>query len=362
MGINRLANNVRMKKLLMGSVMLAALGLFVISLPSPTTALQFGLPAFPTPPTITIGDIHGRFAAQLDTMRGQICRNFPNFCPPAPPPPVDICPNVPGNQTSGPCADVECTEDGGTWNGNSCVMPPSPEPILIFSATPGVIDEGDSSLLAWNSEHTDSCTASDGWSGEKLLSGNESVEPTITTIYTLTCGGEGGEIAASTTVTVTPAPPEGHVVINEIMYDPSGGDTGHEWIEIRNGTSQSFDLLNWKFFENNSNHGLTLIAGSATLLAGDFAIIADNATTFLTDWPSFSGTLFDSAFSLSNTAGEMIALKNPALEIIDALTYATTTGANGDGNSLHRTEGGNWIAALPTPGAENAPDASPNSL
>lgn len=39
-------------------------------------------------------------------------------------PPPDVCPNVPGNQTSGPCADLQCTEQGGTWNGNSCVMPP----------------------------------------------------------------------------------------------------------------------------------------------------------------------------------------------------------------------------------------------
>lgn len=41
-------------------------------------------------------------------------------------PPVDVCPNVPGNQTSGPCADAQCVTNGGTWDGDSCDLPPIP--------------------------------------------------------------------------------------------------------------------------------------------------------------------------------------------------------------------------------------------
>jgi len=58
---------------------------------------------------------------------------LPDFCtppePPPPPPPIDVCPNVPGNQESGPCADEECVADGGTWNGESCDVPPPEETI-----------------------------------------------------------------------------------------------------------------------------------------------------------------------------------------------------------------------------------------
>ncbi len=36
---------------------------------------------------------------------------------------TDICPNVPGTQTSSPCADETCVNGGGTWNGSSCILP-----------------------------------------------------------------------------------------------------------------------------------------------------------------------------------------------------------------------------------------------
>lgn len=53
----------------------------------------------------------------------------PSSEPPPPPadstgsPQADVCPNVPGDQASGPCADVECSTSGGTWNSDSCLFP-----------------------------------------------------------------------------------------------------------------------------------------------------------------------------------------------------------------------------------------------
>lgn len=63
-----------------------------------------------------------------------LCERFPALsrlpsCRITPPPPSsDACPNVPGTQTSAPCADDQCRQQGGTWNGTSCVMPPVPPP------------------------------------------------------------------------------------------------------------------------------------------------------------------------------------------------------------------------------------------
>ena len=42
--------------------------------------------------------------------------------------PTDVCPNVTGVQESGPCADTVCTQNGGTWDGTSCIVPPPPPP------------------------------------------------------------------------------------------------------------------------------------------------------------------------------------------------------------------------------------------
>ena len=96
--------------------------------------------------------------------------------PPPPPPPVDECPNVPGTQAEGPCADEECVEDGGTWDGDSCEFPEPEEPTLDFSATPPTIQQGASSTLEWDSDNADTCTASDGWSGTKSLDGSQIVD------------------------------------------------------------------------------------------------------------------------------------------------------------------------------------------
>ena len=140
------------------------------------------------------------------------------------------------------------------------------------------------------------------------------------------------------------------VIINEIMYDLEGSDDGREWIEIFNAGQSSVDLTNWKFYENETNHKLELKQGSILLPPNGYAIIADDPDKFLSDWPSYSGILFDSTFSLSNT-GENIAIKNDTL-LIDQVAYDSSLGANGDGKSLQRISS-DWIAALPTPGAEN---------
>lgn len=154
----------------------------------------------------------------------------------------------------------------------------------------------------------------------------------------------------STVAIVIAAPVYAGVVITEIMYDLDGTDTGREWIEIQNTGSSQIDLTGWKFFEANTNHGITAANPQAFLLpAGAYAVIADNIEKFLVDWPSFSGVLFDSAFSLSNTS-EAISIRNSELLDVDSVTYSSGLGANGDGNSLQRVNS-EWAAALPTPGA-----------
>lgn len=149
----------------------------------------------------------------------------------------------------------------------------------------------------------------------------------------------------------------------EIMYDASGTDTKHEWVELQN-TGSAVDMTGYKFYENGSNHGLTLVAGPATVGAGGYVVIADDAVTFLGDYPSFSGTLFDSAFSLSNT-GEAVSLRDESLIDVASVSYTSDAGAAGDGNSLN-TLSGAWYPRLPTPGgaaasgsAEPTPASSP---
>lgn len=150
--------------------------------------------------------------------------------------------------------------------------------------------------------------------------------------------------------------------ITEVMYDLSGSDSGREWIEVQNTGSATLDISDWKFFENNTNHGITLVSGGA-IPPGGYAVIADNSAKFLADWPSFSGVLYDSAFSLSQS-GELLIVRDAALADIDTLTYDVSLGAAGDGMSLQKGNSA-WSAGTPTPGnsftagSQSSPQTSP---
>ncbi len=146
------------------------------------------------------------------------------------------------------------------------------------------------------------------------------------------------------------------VSINEIMYDVSGTDTDREWIEVYNNGDTEVDLSKYKFFESSANHALSLFSGDALLPPGGYAVIASNPTKFKTDWPAFSGSLFDSSFSLSNE-GEYLAMKNENLEIVDEVTYDTSVGGAGDGNALSKSST-QWVSLAASPGKENTTNSA----
>lgn len=145
------------------------------------------------------------------------------------------------------------------------------------------------------------------------------------------------------------------VQFNEIMYDASGTDTDHEWVEIYNPGSSSVDITGWKF-NDGSNHTLNVPpvnggVGSMNIPAGGYVILAASAIQFLADYPSYAGTVIDTVMSLNNT-GDTLILFDKSNVAITTVTYTTETGAAGDGNSLQRS-GADWGVGLPTPGAVN---------
>ena len=141
------------------------------------------------------------------------------------------------------------------------------------------------------------------------------------------------------------------VVINEIMYDVEGTDTGREWIEVYNDSDAPVDLSAFKFFEADTNHEIVSAEGNEEVGAYDYAIIALDPVKFKINWPNFGGNIFDSSFSLSNE-GESLVVKDSNLNIVDEYTYSSTTGAQGDLKSLQKISSV-WESATPTPGKEN---------
>lgn len=107
---------------------------------------------------------------------------------------------------------INCTGSGGSAQGEvivtvSTTPPPPSTPTLTLSASPTSINPGQSSTLSWNATNVTSCSASNGWTGTKALSGTQVVSPTATTTYTLACTGSNGNITKSATVSIVPAAP-----------------------------------------------------------------------------------------------------------------------------------------------------------
>lgn len=144
------------------------------------------------------------------------------------------------------------------------------------------------------------------------------------------------------------------LIVSEVFYDAEGKDDGREWVEVYNTGSTSIEVGRWRFRESGVNHKLVAVSGSS-IEPGGYAVIADKPEQFKVDWPNFSGTVFDSSFSLKNT-GELIELIDENGAVAFGVSYSQEAGATGDGNSLN-FENGSWRAAMPSPGHEASRDA-----
>lgn len=154
-----------------------------------------------------------------------------------------------------------------------------------------------------------------------------------------------------------PISAHGQIVITEIMYDlAEGSDTGREWIEIFNSGSGPVDLIGgksgYKFFDE-SNHELNAPPknggiGSLLLGSGEYAILTGDAYLFVSENISYTGNVIDTVMNLKNISGQVSILDENGIEI-DKVLYNKEMGANGDGNSLQKTNSG-WKATSPTLG------------
>jgi hypothetical protein len=85
----------------------------------------------------------------------------------------------------------------------------APPPRLTFTAQPTSVTAGSVTTLSWTSKRTETCAASEGWTGSRPTSGSE---PRFgldeTTSFTLTCTGPSGRtVTVRVTVTVIELPP-----------------------------------------------------------------------------------------------------------------------------------------------------------
>lgn len=217
---------------------------------------------------------------------------------------------------------------------------------------------GATTTLSWQSDHTTSCAAEDGWSGQKPTSGSAVVTVNATTTYTLTCTGPGGDESDNVTVTVfsepepEPEPDVDHIMISEVLYDTAndgsqGTEAGgaNEWVELYNPTFDPIDLMNWMIGDGSSND---VIADTSLILdPGEYLIITNSETTAdFWDLSSTSVVYLGSSISggLSNN-GDSVKLYDSEVNLIDAVSYDgdvsamdPSVAAVSNGHSIYRTD------------------------
>lgn len=153
--------------------------------------------------------------------------------------------------------------------------------------------------------------------------------------------------------------------ISEVMFNPSGSDSGREWVEVYNNDTESYNLTGWKLNTDSSDHSLNVPPansgqGTVVISPGSFAVIAQDAASFLNDYSGFNGTVIDSSWSdLSNSVSKTVWIKNSTV-IFDNVTYFLAA----EGNSSCRIND-TFISCIPAPGAANSntnnTNASPNA-
>lgn len=161
---------------------------------------------------------------------------------------------------------------------------------------------------------------------------------------------------------VEPGFAERIIIINEVMYAPSGGEP--EWIELVNISEQPIDIKDWSISDVLTTPTKTFITNnSIEILPGEYFIIAKD-TSFYNFHPYINYKVILKNFPALGNTEDGVMVYDFRNGIIDSLFYKSSWGGK-DGYSLERisfasstNDSTNWITSLSTerstPGKANS--------
>lgn len=146
--------------------------------------------------------------------------------------------------------------------------------------------------------------------------------------------------------------------ITEIMYDPKGANTNHQWIEVYNSGSSpvSVDASKWRFNDGSSHYMNSKVDFSVP--AQSYFILTGDKNTFLSDHPGFGGVAIDTSMAIDKD-GSAVSILNDG-STVDSVSFTSSQGGAEDGNSLQKSSGV-WVADTPTPNAPFVPTSINNT-
>lgn len=109
------------------------------------------------------------------------------------------------------------------------------------------------------------------------------------------------------------------VSVVDVMYDAPGTDTRREWVEFSTDTAIN-DIRTWRFLEGGVRH--KVVGESGAILANTRFVLASDVASFRADNPEYTGLVFDTAMSLSNS-GETFSLLDASSTVVMSHTYTS---------------------------------------
>ncbi|MGB0384091.1 MAG: lamin tail domain-containing protein [Ardenticatenaceae bacterium] len=106
------------------------------------------------------------------------------------------------------------------------------------------------------------------------------------------------------------------VVVSEIMYHPSSGDPGDEFIELYNRGASAVSVENWAFTD-----GVAFTFPNVSIAANDYLVVAADVTAFQAKYPGITNVVGPWDGKLSNS-GEKIELEDENGDRVAAFRYA----------------------------------------
>ncbi len=120
------------------------------------------------------------------------------------------------------------------------------------------------------------------------------------------------------------------VVINEIMYAPSGDEP--EWVELYNRKAEDINLNHWSISDNNSTK---IITEDDFILPGESFVVITRDSSILNFYQVPSPVIKLVLPALNNT-GDAVVIKDSLGITIDSVYYSPDWGGNTGGRSLER--------------------------
>jgi hypothetical protein len=126
---------------------------------------------------------------------------------------------------------------------------------------------------------------------------------------------------------------KGDLIINEIMYAPTGDEP--EWVEFYNAAPDSINLKNWRISDSNVSTKSVISTTDIFMVPNSYLIVAKDLS-FSTIHPGVFSVIANFS-ALNNTTPDAVVLYDAASRSIDSVMYQPNWGGQ-NGKSLERID------------------------